>query len=393
MKKNSLIKQLRLINVIIFVTYIIAVFISPLFVGFTYIKTNNERFYNTISEMDVNKQNVVELALMEGFNINVENMSTLDFYLSDDTCEIQSITRNSLSTNMELSDNCPNIEFKLGTEVLFNFTKLYILFGLLSLLIIQLVMYYIYRKNKLKIFESFFSINDEVIKIKNYGPEVDLWQIKDSYIEFEEIENMVLNSTKSLKEHVSDKTTLIHTLNHELKTPINKINSLIQAYDIGMDGYTDVDVLLDRLSSELDNMTSIINYSLKIFSMENNTNVSINVRDVLTKEIRARKEVINLKGLVFKISDTSSTNIMADIDKFSLVMSNLIENCTKYALDQSTILINITDEEFSISNEINTNVVSGTQKGLKLATQILGAMGMKLTFSIDKDTFKVLIKR
>ncbi len=390
--KKSIIERIKFVHIVVFVMFLILGVIGPISTSYFYVKSNNNDFYNSLLNEELDKHQIIENAFLLGFNIESESNNSLSIYFNDNTCNVDKIINQGVSTRITFKEGCPSLTISLGTKSLTKFVKSYVIYCFISLLIIEVALFTFFRVNRKQIENTVININETVNKIKNFGDQPNLAKEENTFVEFNEILEIVLDSSEVLKTHIKDKTVLIQTLNHELKTPINKVNSIIQAYEIKMEGYTDDVLVLRKIEDELKNMMSIIDYSLHIFTLDNDEFVDVSIKQVIKIAIEERYENIKLKKLKFAISESGNDTVFVDKAKFSLVMSNLIENCSKYALDKSTVNIKIRNSYILIENEVDTNVVSGTQKGLKLATQILSTMKLDLSYELKENVFQVKIK-
>ncbi len=390
--KNSIVRNLKIINVATFLIFVFSVLIAPLFSGTYFIHKINEEFYNLITSGDISKKDIIEEGFNVGLNIEVEGSDTIEFYLSDQLCTPDEFINKGVSTEIIFKEDCPSMTVSMSTLILSRFLRQLVIYSFAALLVVQIGIYFYYRYNRRMIEDTVISVNEEVKKIRDFGlGQLDMSDNKNNFEEFSEILEMVDISSRLLKTHMKDKDLLIQTLNHELKTPINKINSIIQAYEIKMQGYTDDKVVLRKIEAELGNMTSIIEYSLQIFTTQNDNLTKVDVEKIFRVAIDERSETIQLNRLNFKIKATANEKLLVEPEKFNLVISNLIENSVKYGLNNSTVNIRISNKKISIANKVDTSIVSGTQKGLKLATQILSTMDMQLKYGLKENVFVVEI--
>ncbi len=218
-------------------------------------------------------------------------------------------------------------------------------------------------------------------------------------------EVFTLKDITTFKELDLSKTNMLATISHELKTPISAIKMSTQLMsddrvgklnteqqDLVKNIEEDTERLL-RLTAELLNMTQIEtgNIQLKI--------QSIDPRTIVANSIQAVQVQADQKDIYIELAGTQSLpNVLADPDKTSWVMINLLTNAIKYAAEHSKVIVNIVAQErqilfsvqdtgigieeqylpkifdryFKVQNNLQNN---GTGLGLAISKEFIEAQG------------------
>jgi len=161
-------------------------------------------------------------------------------------------------------------------------------------------------------------------------------------------EVFTLKDITPFKELDLSKTNMLATISHELKTPISAIkmstqlisddrvgNLNIEQKELVKNIQEDTERLL-RLTAELLNMTQLEtgNIQLKI--------QAVDPQEIVTNSIQAIQVQADQKNIHIELHRTPNLpNVLADPDKTSWVMINLLTNAIKYSRENSKIIINI----------------------------------------------------
>ncbi|MGN6542529.1 MAG: sensor histidine kinase [Ginsengibacter sp.] len=256
----------------------------------------------------------------------------------------------------------------------------------------------IYADNK----ESYFE--KEIIPIKI---------IPTGEKEEKQIGNVILlRNITPYKELDFAKTNFIATVSHELKTPISSIKMSLQLLEneqVGnlnaeqqalMENIKDDATRLLKITGELLNMTQAERGSIPIKMMP------AAPRKIVEYAVNANKAVADQKGIKFEINVPSALpQVLADKEKTSWVLTNLISNAIRYSYDNSVIYIDVilenrkikfsvTDTGQGISPEYVEKIfdryfrIPGTKKegtglGLSISKEFIEAQGGKISVKSD----------
>lgn len=185
---------------------------------------------------------------------------------------------------------------------------------------------------------------------------------KESYFQ-KEISHISFSSTNSLKKQIvghviilrniteyheinSAKTNFIATISHELKTPISSIKMSLQLLANNRIGILndeqsqlihsieDDTARLLKITRELLNITQIENGNIQLSIMP------VNIEELISYALNALKSQAEQKQIVFQVDCPESTpRGLADSEKTTWVLMNLISNAIRYSHENSTIRI------------------------------------------------------
>ena len=242
----------------------------------------------------------------------------------------------------------------------------------------------IYADNK----ESYFEKDIIPIKITPTGEK-----------EEKQIGNViVLQNITPYKELDFAKTNFIATVSHELKTPISSIKMSLHLLENDQIGELNTEQQslvasikedagrLLKITGELLNMTQIESGSIQVKI------VPSDVKDILDYAVNATKAAAEQKQIRLEIqADENFPKVLADHEKTSWVLTNLLSNAIRYSYDNSVIYLRITAE----NDKIKFTVMD---KGQGIAPQYLDKIfdryfripgskkeGTGLGLSISKD--------
>jgi len=216
----------------------------------------------------------------------------------------------------------------------------------------------------------------------------------------------LLDITES-KEDNQRKDDFIGMVSHELKTPLTSMSGYTQLLHMHAKRTHDnfAEEKLSKLTTQVKKMSALINGFLNISRLEAgkiHLNVQLFDVDVLIKEVV--EETQSSTGThQIKYDSCMSSMVMADRDKISSVISNLISNAVKYSpaanqvaissfSDQNNVIVSVQDSGMGIGNldleklfdryyRVESNQmqnISGFGIGLYLCAEIVDRHGGKI---------------
>ena len=208
----------------------------------------------------------------------------------------------------------------------------------------------IYADNK----ESYFEKEIIPIKIIPTGEQVE--KLMGTVI--------LLQNITPYKELDFAKTNFIATVSHELKTPISSIRmslDLLENKQLGelnteqksmVESIKEDTARLLKITGELLNMTQVETGSIQMSVMP------ASVKEMIDYAIGTNKVAAEDKNitLVCKVPDYL-TSVLADKDKTTWVLNNLVSNAIRYSYDNATVLIGAREE----GNQIRFSVADTGQ--------------------------------
>lgn len=173
------------------------------------------------------------------------------------------------------------------------------------------------------------SLDDIILEYSNELPETR------SYEELESVSKKINEIFKKLHDIDDSRQEFVSNVSHELKTPLTSMkvlaDSLNGSDDVPVDMYKE---FMGDITNEIDRETKIINDLLSLVRMDKK-DASLNITAVnvneLIEHVLKRLQPIAAKSNIEVVFE-SFRPVIAEIDevKFSLVVTNLVENAIKY---------------------------------------------------------------
>lgn len=223
-------------------------------------------------------------------------------------------------------------------------------------------------------------------------------------------EVFMLKNITQFKELDISKTNLLATISHELKTPISSIKmsaKLISDERVGTLTSDQKDLVANinedaerllKLTGELLNMTQIETGNIQLKLQK------VNPLDILHNALNAVQVQASQKQIKFETrQDENLPAVVADADKTSWVLINLLTNAIKYSAPSTPVFININRADntvkFAIKDagpgidekyvgkiferyfKVPESEQTGTGLGLAISKEFIEAQGGKINFS------------
>lgn len=236
---------------------------------------------------------------------------------------------------------------------------------------------------------------------------------------------IILKNVTEYKELDFAKTNFIATVSHEFKTPISSIKMSLQLLEnkeignLNQEQHQLVESIQDdinrllRITGELLNMTQVEsgNIQLSILPSE--------AQEILTEAIHATRSKAEQKHIRFE-TDYPETlpKVLADSEKTTWVLTNLISNAVQYSHDDSVIYLTIREVEdqilFSVRDtgqgiapqykdkifqryfRVPGTKQEGTGLGLAISKEFVEAQGGQITVESDfgaGSTFTLVLNK
>lgn len=215
------------------------------------------------------------------------------------------------------------------------------------------------------------------------------------------------------------KTELITNVSHDLKTPLT---SIINYSDLlSKDDNTEDEVKeYSKIINEKSNKLKVLIEDLFEVSKATSNNIELDRQELdfnslVQQSIGEWEDKIKENNIEI-ISNLPEEKVMLNIDgqKFSRVLDNLFSNISKYALENSRVYVDLSEEDgvkltikniskypLNISAEElmerftrgeKSRTTSGSGLGLSIASSFVRAHGASFDIEIDGDLFKVRIE-
>lgn len=212
----------------------------------------------------------------------------------------------------------------------------------------------------------------------------------------DEVFSLIQEFTKmanNLNAQDEKKQELIVTLSHELKNPLSKIEATLDLYKAKAPGYTSKEKIILAISRETKYLTDNINKLLFIYSgLELGQNIEqIALKEYLTEAFT--NEVLISRGITLKeISDDLILNV--DVDRFDIIINNIINNMYKYAKRATVIEIKVSEKEIVFINEVDfDSEIKSTKLGNVINEYIVKELGFEYSqeYSDNKYYTKIIL--
>lgn len=159
---------------------------------------------------------------------------------------------------------------------------------------------------------------------------------------------LTLHAKKLAEERKQVRFQFISVLAHELKSPINAIESYIKINrerSAGDDPKV-YEHMLDRSLTRIEYMKKLITDLLdmtRIESGQRNRQLSaVSVSEIARTAFDSVEEIAKKRGVTLKLNVEKERSFRADQSEIEIVLNNLISNAVKYNRDNGTVSVNIT---------------------------------------------------
>ncbi len=219
--------------------------------------------------------------------------------------------------------------------------------------------------------------------------------------------------TEKLEQIDTSRQEFVSNVSHELKTPLSSIkvlsDSILLQEDIPSEMYIE---FLQDINSEIDRMTEIVNNLLALVKLdyrEAGLNISeTDLNKMLDDILKRLAPLAEQKNISLSKEYLKNVIVEADEMKFSLAISNLIENAIKYTnpegsvkvtldCDHQNAFINVTDTGIGINEEEQTKIFNRFYRVDKTRDRETGGTGLGLSIThstviLHKGSIKVSSK-
>lgn len=162
-------------------------------------------------------------------------------------------------------------------------------------------------------------------------------------------ENLEDNKRKEL-ELLKEKKTLILSLSHDIKTPLNAISLYAKA--ISKNLYKSEEKMMQTAENISNKVNEIESYMNKIIKASNEDflvfevcNKEIYSKDIIEYINNYYTEKMNINNIDFNVVKYKNCMILADVERAIEVVQNVIENAVKYGDGRKIVLEAVREEE------------------------------------------------
>lgn len=265
----------------------------------------------------------------------------------------QSVNKDKIQASLSVIEDKINALYSslLSSKKPGSITDLILVFGLIMVLILQVILWYLYR-TILAPFQRMKAYTEEIAK-GNF--DLPLPYDRANYFgdftwAFDHMRLEINRARSCEKEAIENNKTTIATLSHDLKTPIASIRAYAEGLEANLVSSAEkreyyIQVIL-RKCDEVTRLTNDLFYhSLADLDKLTIQMVPIDLNRFLqeqVQELKAGKNDLQYHGV------TQEVSILADEQRLTQVIGNLITNARKYARTKIDITVTPTNNEVTI---------------------------------------------
>jgi len=215
--------------------------------------------------------------------------------------------------------------------------------------------------------------------------------------EFSQLANSFDNITSKLEHIEAIREEFVSNVSHELKTPLSTIKVLCESLlneknlsqEIHKEFLSDINSEIDRMTNIINDLLTLVKFNRKRFPL----NLSeINLNNTLENIIKRLTPLACKKNIEIEFTHNKNIILQADEMKFSLAISNLIDNGIKYTqsggkikintdIDEKFIYITIQDNGIGISEQEHEKIFHRFYRVDKTRDRETGGTGLGLSIS------------
>ena len=220
---------------------------------------------------------------------------------------------------------------------------------------------------------------------------------QNTYLITKQLSDELNTTIRRLRDADQSRDEFVANVSHELKTPITSIrvlaDSLMSMDDVPVELYKE---FMNDISKEIDREAKIIDDLLNLVKMDrsgvvlNRTSVDMNAMlEQILKRLRPQAKLRNIEMTLETVRD-----VKADVDevKFSLAITNLVENAIKYNVDGGWVhvsldadhqfcYIKVEDNGIGIPEDQQDNVFERFYRADKARSRETGGTGLGLAIT------------
>lgn len=167
--------------------------------------------------------------------------------------------------------------------------------------------------------------------------------------DFNEMLAALADSFTALEKSEQDKSNLVAQLGHDIKTPITAIKNQIEAIQDGVISKEEIDQTLDQMAFQVERLSSLTKQLMEITIMEKalpqspaNQGQKVWLDQFLLKLLSSFDYILRKKQQKLTLQvDPKVKTLMTDEGKLNRILTNLIENASKYSPANTTIYLKI----------------------------------------------------
>jgi signal transduction histidine kinase len=226
-----------------------------------------------------------------------------------------------------------------------------------------------------KVSAPFSTLNQHIRSIaeRNFGEKI----YTPVYDELNEFVNNINIMSEKLETYDKAQKTFLQNASHEFRTPLMSIQSYAEGIKYGVtDSTASADIIIDE-SKRLAHLVENLLYLSRLDAIEENYTFStLNFSDLLLCCVDRMKVIASNCNITIKVDELASgIKILADEEKLSRAITNILSNCIRYAeatvtikseiIGEGTIMVNISDDGPGFDSNVLPNIFERFFKGSK----------------------------
>lgn len=167
---------------------------------------------------------------------------------------------------------------------------------------------------------------------------------------------------KSLEQeikHVSQieqqKLDFLRSASHELKTPLTRLNIMVENMMFNIGKYKDRDFYLNKCQEEVNQLSQMVQEILDTSNLQagnvNGSSQKIELKELVLNVVEPYRLLANSKGIIMDIELSQSFSVHVDAKSVSKALSNIISNAVNYTDAKKVIKIYVQSNTLIIENE------------------------------------------
>ena len=192
-------------------------------------------------------------------------------------------------------------------------------------------------------------IDEASLVIRNIMPYILLVAILigmiGAFIYSSTVTKPLIKIIESEREQEQKRRDFIATISHELKTPITIISGQIEGMIYNIGKYKDRDTYLKKSYESTQELKELVNEMIEISkaeSLKQDLNLSnINLSSLIDKLVKRQIFLIEEKNLKMELNIDENITVIADEEKITRAINNIINNAIKYSPSGEKLIIRL----------------------------------------------------
>jgi len=160
---------------------------------------------------------------------------------------------------------------------------------------------------------------------------------------------LILNDLTEVQRIEQIRRDFLSNVSHELRTPLASIRALVETIEVGsVDGKEETDEFMRRILQQVDRLTTLVNELLDLSRIESGAMelqpVEVPLAEIVAEVVGLLSPRLTATGVTVEWPEDCGVTVEADRASLLRVVSNLLDNATKYSPPGATIHVDLRDE-------------------------------------------------